>query len=241
LGLIGLVACLVRKSYLLPLWFLLPFLVDPRSAAGISLVPLVMIAGIGFDQVLGPAFLALRGGQGEWVHDQFTLRILFAIALYLFFGSAIFGLKLAGASLTESDRKTMEWVAANIEPGSDFFLLTGEEYSMKDPFQEWFPVLTGQHSQSTLQGAEWTLGVKFFPFYSELVALQHCATVECIESWGQRTGLDHRYLLIKIFPDRSQSPLQGSLALLRESAMKARQYDLIYESEGALIFVYVPN
>jgi hypothetical protein len=240
LGLIGLVVCLVSRAYLLPLWFLLPFVVDPRSAAGISLIPLAMLAAIGFDRVLAPAFLALKGQQGDWVHDQFTLRILFAIALYLFFGSAIFGLKLAGASLPESDRETMDWVASTIEPGSDFLLLTGEEYSMKDPFQEWFPVLTGQHSHTTLQGAEWTLGEEFFPFYGELVTLQHCTNVACLEAWGQRTGLDHRYLVIRQLPEGSQSALRDSLALLKDSVLEARRYDLIYKSQDALIFIYVP-
>jgi hypothetical protein len=240
LGLIGLVVCLVSRAYLLPLWFLLPFVVDPRSAAGISLIPLAMLAAIGFDRVLAPAFLALKERQGYWVNDQFTLRILFAIALYLFFGSAIFGLQLAGASLAESDRETMAWIASNIEPGADFLLLTGEEYSMKDPFQEWFPALTSQHSHTTLQGTEWTLGRNFFPFYGELVSLQHCTNVSCLESWGQRTGIDHNYLVIRQLPEDSQSALRGSLTLLKDSVLQDSKYSLIHGSQNAMIFKYVP-
>jgi hypothetical protein len=121
-------------------------------------------------------------------------------------------------------------------PESDFLLLTGEQYSMKDPFQEWFPALTGQHSKTTLQGAEWTLGADFFPFYGELVALQHCPDVACIEAWEERTGLDHRYLLIKVLPEGSSSPLKSSLEMLLASARDSGQYEIVYATENAIIF-----
>ena len=130
------------------------------------------------------------------------------------------------ASLSAADRETIAWVDENIPSGSDFLLLTGEQYSMKDPFQEWFPALTEQHSQTTLQGAEWTLGADFFPFYGELVALQHCADVSCVEAWGERTGLEHEYLLVKELPVGSSSPLRASLGLLLESVRGSAQYEI---------------
>ena len=123
-------------------------------------------------------------------------------------------------SLSAADRETIAWVDENIPLGSDFLLLTGEQYSMKDPFQEWFPALTEQHSQTTLQGAEWTLAADFFPFYGELVALQHCADVTCVEAFGERTGLEHEYLLVKKIPVGSSSPLRASLGLLLESSSR---------------------
>ena len=188
------------------------------------------------DIVIAPALLSLRGREGVWPGNRFITLTLFGVAFYLFFSSAIFGLGLVGGSLSAADRKTIAWVDENIPPGSDFLLMTGEQYSMKDPFQEWFPALTRQHSQTTLQGDEWTLGADFFPFYGELVALQHCADISCVEAWGDRTGLSHRYLLIKMLPPDSPSPLRDSLGLLRTSARKSNQYKLIYESKDAAIF-----
>ena len=108
---------------------------------------------------------------------------------------------------------------------------------MKDPFQEWFPALTKQRSLTTLQGTEWTLGPDFFPFYGELVTLQNCHNVTCIESWGERTGLEHQYLLIR---NSGNSPLKGSLALLEKSVLSSSQYELVYETEDAIIFAYQP-
>jgi hypothetical protein len=235
-GLVGLLGVLARKDILLPAWLVFPFFLDPRSAGGMALLPLSMLAAYGFDGLLAPALLSLRGREGPWLADRFVSLAMFGIAFYLFFSSAVFGLDLAGMRLSATDRETIAWVDTNIPSGSDFLLLTGEQYSMKDPFQEWFPALAEQHSQTTLQGAEWTLAGDFFPFYGELVALQHCADVTCIEAWGERTGLDHQYLLIKVLPEGSVSPLKASLDLLLDSVRDTGQYEIVYEAGNVVIF-----
>jgi hypothetical protein len=240
LGLIGLVAVLAQKQFLLPVWLIVPFFVDPRSAAGMAMMPMSMLAAYSFDQVLAPALLSMRGREGLWLADRFVTLSMLGMVFYMFFNSSVYGLGLAGASLSAADRETIARVDANIPVGSDFLLLTGEQYSMKDPFQEWFPALTKQHSQTTLQGDEWTLGADFFPFYGELVALQHCADVSCIEAWSVRTGLGYEYLLVKKIPKGGNSPLSGSLPLLLDSARGSSQYEKIHETENAVIFKYVP-
>ena len=240
LGLIGLVAMLAQKQFLLPVWLVVPFFVDPRSGGGTALMPMSMLAAYSFDQILAPALVSLRGREGPWLADRFATLSMLGMAFYMFFNSSVYGLGLAGGSLSAADRETFAWVDATIPPGSNFLLLTGEQYSMKDPFQEWFPALTRQHSQTTLQGDEWTLGADFFPFYGELVALQHCANVGCVEAWSGRTGLGYEYFLIKKLPEGGNSPLSGSLNLLLDSARKANQYELIHETENAVVFKYAP-
>jgi hypothetical protein len=240
LGLVGLVAVLAQKQFLLPIWLVVPFFVDPRSASGMALIPMSILAAYSFDQVLAPALISLRGREGPWLADRFVTLSMLGMAFYMFFNSSVYGLGLAGASLSTTDRETIAWVDANIPPGNDFLLLTGEQYSMKDPFQEWFPALTKQRSQTTLQGDEWTLGADFFPFYGELVALQHCAEVSCVEAWSGRTGLGYEYLLVKKLPEGGNSPLGGSLALLQDSARGSSHYKPIHETENAVIFKYVP-
>jgi len=236
LGLVGLLAQLVEKKFLLPLWLLLPFFVDPRSSGGMALTPMAMMAAYGFDIVLAPALLSLRGREGAWLSDRFITLTMLGIAFYLFFSSAISGLNLVAGSLSKADRETIDWVNENIPPGGDFLLLTGEQYSMKDPFQEWFPALTEQRSLTTLQGKEWTMGEKFFPFYGELVALQHCVDVSCIEAWREQNGLEHDYLLIKKLPEENSSPLRGSLELLLASVRNSKQYEIMYEAGNVVIF-----
>ena len=236
LGLIGLLGALARRQFLLPVWLVVPFFADPRSGGGMALLPLSMLAAYGFDRLLAPALLSLQGREDGWLSDRFVTLSVFGIAFYLFFNAGVFGLGLAQASLSAADRETIAWVNATLPAHSNFLLLTGEQYSMKDPFQEWFPALTEQHSQTTLQGGEWTLGANFFPFYGELVALQHCADVTCIAEWQQRTGLDYQYLLIKVLPDGSPSPLKASLVSLLESVRTSGRYRLVHETDNAVIF-----
>jgi hypothetical protein len=238
LGLVGLLALLAGKKFLLPVWLVLPFFVDPRSASGVALIPMSLMAAYGFDTVLAPSLLSLRKREGSWLADRFVTLSMLGIVFYLFFDSSVFGLGLAQNSLSAADRETISWVDENIPAGRDFLLLTGEQYSMNDSFQEWFPALTEQRSLTTLQGKEWTLAGNFFPFYGELVALQHCSDVSCIEAWGKHTGLEHQYLLIKKLPVGSLSPLRGSLSLLMESVRNSPHYEIVYETNNATLFEY---
>lgn len=240
-GLIGLLGFLAQRKFLLPLWLVFPFFLDPRSATGMALVPLSMMAAYGFDQLLAPALLSVQRREGNWPEDRFVSLSMFGIAFYLFFSAAIFGMGLARASLSRADRETITWVDANVPARSDFLLLTGEQYAMKDPFQEWFPALTDQHSLTTLQGAEWTLGTDFFPFYGELVALQHCPEISCVEAWGSRTKLEYQYLLIKKIPEGSSSSLRMSLEMLLKSIRNSVKYKVVYETENAVIFEHKKN
>jgi len=233
IGFIGLLGVLAQRDYLLPIWLVLPFLVDPRGVGGIVLIPIAMLAAYGFDQMIAPALLSLRGRASSWLTDRFTTLTIFGIMLYLFFGASVFGISLAGEHLSAADRETIAWVDANIPHGSDFLLLTGKQYSMKDPFQEWFPALTKQRSLTTLQGAEWTLGADFFPYYGELVSLQHCTDTNCISTWRERTGLEHQYIIII---RESSSPLRASLVMLLSSVQESSGYEMIYDSGNAVIF-----
>lgn len=235
LGLVGLLGMLARREFFYLAWLVLPFIVDPRSADGIALMPISLLAAYSFDGVLAPALVSLRQREGDWLSDHFVTLTLFAVMFYLFFGAGVFGIGLAGNSLSPPDRETIVWVDENIPPGGDFLLFTGERYSMKDPFQEWFPALTEQRSHTTLQGKEWTLAENFFPFYGELVALQHCADVSCVEAWGERNNLDHQYVLVKVLPENKSSPSQVSLGLLLDSVQKSGRYKIVYETENAVI------
>ncbi|GAB4420131.1 MAG: hypothetical protein Kow002_08310 [Anaerolineales bacterium] len=235
IGLVGLLAALAKKQYLLPLWWVLPFFIDPRGAGSVSAMAVAMLAGYGFDVLLAPALLALRSRTGAWHEDRFVVNSLLLIMLYLFFGSGLSALDLAGKSLSAADQKTMTWIDQNIPPESDLLLITGEQYSMNDPFQEWFPALTRQRSHTTLQGAEWTLAEEFFPFYGELVALQHCADLACVDEWGARTGVTHQYLLIKKIP--RENALHASLTSLLRSVRQSPAYELVYEQENAVLFI----
>ena len=236
LALGGLLALLARREFLLVCWLILPFLIVPRISHWMVLIPLALLAAYGFDVLIAPALMSLRSQEGFWLKDRFISASLFVITIYVFFSASLFGLVLAGASLSSSDRETIVWVNENIPSGSDFVLLTGEALSMQDSFQEWFPALSHQHSQTTLQGLEWTLGNDFFTRHSQLVRLQNCTDIDCVERWEKETGLEYQYLLVKTSPAKGDSPLKNSLAALLKSTRLSSSYDIVYESETAVVF-----
>ncbi len=54
-GLIGLFSALNKRGLLLPLWTIIPMLVEPRSAPQYLALPLALLAGIGLVEILIPA------------------------------------------------------------------------------------------------------------------------------------------------------------------------------------------
>jgi hypothetical protein len=236
IGVTGLLAVLTQKKFLLPLWLVLPFFVDPRTANDMGRVVAVsMLAGYGFDIVIAPVLLDLRKRTGKWFLDGYIAFSFFIIVFTLYIGSSIFSFRLSEKSLPIADRETIAWIKQHIPPGNNFLLLTGEQYSMNDPFQEWFPALTNQHSQTTLQGGEWTRAEDFFPFYGELVALQNCSSLECINAWVERNDLNYQYILIKKIPEENSSHI--SLRSLLEIVHSSPRFESLFEDENAALFV----
>jgi hypothetical protein len=129
----------------------------------------------------------------------------------------------------------MAWVNENVEEGSVFALATGREFSMSDPLQEWFPALTGRKSLTTMQGLEWTLAGDFFSHYGQLQMFQRCADVACVEDWSARNGA-FDYLLVVIPEESQRGGLTESLRSLGVSARSSEQFQLVFESEAALVF-----
>ncbi|MEW6028631.1 MAG: hypothetical protein ACOYZ8_01370 [Chloroflexota bacterium] len=232
LGVLGLVVQLTRRGFLLPLWILVTFSAEPRGG-GVALIPLAMLAGIGFHEVV--AFALARSREEQSLFDLRAVRNTFlGMTIYMLLGASVFGLQLVNTSLTAGDRAAMAWVNENLPADGSFVLITGREFSMTDPLQEWFPALTGQRSQSTLQGYEWLLGNQFFPRYQSLVDLQHCGDIACVEDWSAQTGLDYDYLLVKILPEGAD--LAYSTASLLRSAREADSLTVVYESKSLVIF-----
>jgi 4-amino-4-deoxy-L-arabinose transferase-like glycosyltransferase len=85
LGLVGIAHQLLHKKYLLPLWLVLPFFVEGRSAAGPAAIPLAMLAAIGLADVIfrGLNLLGAEPGSprstwtttGRWIGSRRIPRL----------------------------------------------------------------------------------------------------------------------------------------------------------------------
>ncbi len=102
------------------------------------------------------------------------MAALILTGLILFIECGLSNFRLINTTLTPGEREAMTWLRENLPPGEDFLIITGRTYSMSDPVQEWFPALSGHHSQTTLQGLEWTLGAGFEARLEDLADLQAC-------------------------------------------------------------------
>ena len=179
----------------------LAYLIDPRGGDGVALLAESMLAGLGLLK-LSAWISRSDSDQPEGVMMKRISQILvFGAAFYFILAASISDFQLVNTSLKPEDIKMIEWVNSNVDDGKTFLLSTGREFSMSDPMQEWFPALTKQHSATTMQGLEWTLAERFFPWYEQLVAFQHCADMDCVSQWSESNNVDYDYLIVTIPPE----------------------------------------
>ena len=265
LGLIGIAYCLARRDYLLPLWMVIPFFVEGRSAAGPAAIPLAMLAAIGLVDVVFAALSTLRGRSEatkiepsvEKAHvatekagrtdvqqsDQLSSierNVFIYLLLYLIFSTYQFGFQLSNATLYPSDQDAMNWVRENTPPEARFLVLTGTTSVSCDSVLEWFPALTGRQSLYTVQGTEWIEGANFNSYVKSTYPVQECLSSgdnSCLDMAVSRSQYDYVYVS-KILHSNNCMPLdiQRTFPYFLESMRADRGFDAVYESDDVIIF-----
>jgi hypothetical protein len=233
---IGLFLSLKRREFFFLVWILTAYLLDTRGGDGVVLLAESMLAALGLIQ-LAAWISRSDGDQPEALMAKpVSQALVFVSAFYFLLTASITDFQLVNTSLKPADLEMIAWVNSNVEDGRTFLLSTGREFSMSDPLQEWFPALTKQHSATTLQGLEWVLSEKFFPWYEQLVAFQHCADLGCVTSWSKTNGVDYDYLIVTIPSKEDKSDFAKYLRNLAVSARASDSLALVYESKSALVF-----
>ena len=241
LGLIGLFVKLGEKDYLLPAWVALPFFIDPRSSARAAIIPLAILAAITLLDVVLPA---IQGSPADITRQRKIAGNFFLgfLLVYMLFNAFVLDMKISSNRLEQSDLKPLTWVADNSPKDSRFLILTGETMTMRDPIQEWFPALTGRNSQTTLQGLEWTWGVKFVDSLGGYQTLQGCLTqnLACVMDQAEKLHLSFDQIYIKKQPKAvcggSPTCQYGLITELRSSS----NFKLTYEDDNCIIFIQKP-
>ncbi|MBV6395521.1 MAG: hypothetical protein HFACDABA_01097 [Anaerolineales bacterium] len=225
LRVVGFLYAFWKKQYFLLAMIFVPVFVDPRSAEAVSFLAFCILSASVLLDLLPPVISRLtKKPLMPLLDSRAGAALTIVLVFLLFLQSGLRNYSLINSTLNTEQRETMEWLRVNLPPGQNFFLLTGQRYSMSDPVQEWFPTLTGQHSQTTLQGLEWTLGPQFTQRLNDLTALQACAEIACVELWSARTNLAYDYLWLT------------KATTSFESALASDNYSLVYESESLAIF-----
>jgi len=192
LGVIGFITSIHQGKYLPPAAYILPFIVEPRSAPVYAMIPLAMLASLTISDIILP-FLSTPS-------RSFTSKFFVAyLAVYLLGSSLYFDTQFAGTSVSQANRDAFEWTKLNTPPDSRFLVLTGETDIFCDGISEWFPALTGRASLTTIQGLEWLPG-KFATAAQIQRDMQNCINgskaLDCIEEKTRQAELQYEYIYI---------------------------------------------
>lgn len=247
LGLIGIASRLLRRDYLLPLWMVIPFFVEGRSAPGPAAIPLAMLAAVGLVDVVLAAMQAwaAKARPAESPTDpeevQSSERNIFIYLLvYLLFSAYQFGMGLSNATLYPPDREAMSWVRENTPVEARFLVMTGTTSVSCDSVLEWFPALTGRQSIYTVQGTEWTQGKNFNDYVVSTYSVQKCLStgdVSCLNEAIGRSQYDYVYISKVLQVNNCGAlSLPRTFPLFLESMHAAPDFHAIYETDNVAVF-----
>jgi len=230
----GILWGLRTRRYFLVAWVLLPYVVEPRSAPAVAAIPTAMLTGLLLTESLPRLYGWLRGRlqmprEARPFTEQrwFTASILL-LMFGLFLASALHDFTVANTTLKGPEPMAlMDWVIEGTAEDSEFVILSGNTGVATDPIQEWFPALTGRRSQTTSQGLEWTLGSGFLRRVSQLIELQRCQDLTCVEDWSAGTGLGYTHLLL----ERNELTRAMVASVEEDDA-----FNLIYENPRYLLY-----
>ncbi len=204
LGVVGISVCLSHRKFFLPAWLFLPFVIEPRGAPTVAIVPLALMAGIALDTIVFPGLARGRDAEQATSDNYFEsggVRLLAGyLAAFLLIVALYASTQMAQIKLSSSNRAAFQWIAANTPPDSRFVLVTGDTELFCDPVQEWFPLLAQRESDTTVQGREWTSNGGFFVREAYLQDLQKCPQsvepVACLEKQAAALQLHYDYVYI---------------------------------------------
>ena len=269
LALLGVLRSLSPPRLLLPLWWLLILLFEPRTAYHPA-VPVAMLAGIGMTEVLLPVLVRPSGGShapafarrdigDETIRPpamrpaaiQWKLSIVIGLFLTYSIGSALVKDPSLPSSvrylvaLSPEERSAMQWVTETTPETSRFLVVPENAWSgwYIDKTTEWFPALTGRVSLATVQGYEWMPENAFVRRKKRFVQLVQCvsSTADCLEDWAQQQGEAFTHIYIPQPPYPQKDAWLLCCRLLIQSLKANPRYLVLYEKPGAVIISRRPD
>ncbi|KAF0108698.1 MAG: hypothetical protein FD146_584 [Anaerolineaceae bacterium] len=231
LALIGLFVSLAQRKYLLPVWLLVIFVSEPRSAPLYLTPALALLAAIALEEVL--SLLARLEGRKSAAGELPAFagrvpKILIALLLlqWVFSSFSLALVESASLTLTKADDRAFAWVRENTPTSSRFLVLTGQQ-PFTDPAAEWFPALTGRVSVATEQGHEWDGSGNFAEVHRLSAQVQQCYSqgAQCLADWLADGGGPFEYIYL-----RKLDQLEAVDSALLDALLASGQYELVYDT-----------
>jgi hypothetical protein len=232
IALIGFLAELARRRYLLPVWVLLTITVLSGNGWALAMLPVAMLIAVAIVDVVVPGLSMLTSSR--------------ALGRTLFAGLLCAGL-LASLGVgyvvvtpfwpvSSDQRAAMGWVRHETPASATFAVVTGQPWAI-DSASEWFPALTSRQSLATGQGYEWTDG--WSKRIDESFALQSCAggwPKDCLDRWAAEFGQHPDYVYIAKGHQLGPLSPDDCCPVLRETL--ATEHEVVYDGPGATILVW---
>jgi hypothetical protein len=242
LSLIWLLAALRDRRFMLPVWLLVIFILDPRKAATDATLPLAMLAAIGFIEIVWPLLHREADGRAPaWA--------IAAAGFFLLVYAPVAAIASSTGSdsplhpLPKSQREAMAWAASNTTRTAGFVVMPSANRWANDAPSEWFPALSGRVSLNTVQGSEWLGKDEFNQRQQSFRDLTACGESDssCLETWIANSGEQPAYVYVPKGESAAGTTLFNRQALdccraLLESLRGSAGYRLVFENEGAAIF-----
>ncbi len=255
LGLLGAVACVAARRFVLPLWIVAAALLDARAFGTVAAAPLALLAGIAVADVIlplverpQPRIESLPApGRGRPVSDapsgtpatMLPLAVAAALVCYMLLLALVSSPRQLSAMSTD-ERAAMQWAADHTPAGSRFAVVSGDQWAL-DRTSEWLPALTGRVSVVTPQGYEWVGGSAFSRRLAAYRELQKCAgrDAACLTEWSLWNEAGYDYVYIPKLAPRSAIAVDDErecCAALRMSLRADPSYEAVFDGPGATIF-----
>ncbi|MBI2758412.1 MAG: glycosyltransferase family 39 protein [Chloroflexi bacterium] len=237
LGLIGFIMRLAQKDYLTPAMYILPFIVEPRSAATYAMIPFAMLAGVALTDLILPPLSS--------INRRAAPALMLFIGFYLLGGAFYFDTQIAGSTVPPADREAFDWIKANTPQDSRFLVLTGENELFCDGVSEWFPALTSRLSLTTVQGTEWLRG-RFAAAASTQSTIQNCLSgndaLNCVEQTARRVNLQYDFIYVVRQSSIKNFCRAVALSPRGEAILSAlndnSRYSRVYQTDEVSIFSF---
>lgn len=243
LGVIGLIIQILRRKPALVIWLGLIILADPSNADRSALLPIILLAAIGFHDAIIPALVWIRNGSRknseEQYHSQpefsalsiiFLLMYVFLLAYFRFYTQ-----ENRWNSITTTDIQAFRWIESNTSPEATFLLLPHKYSWQHDGVSEWFPALTQRKSVLTIQGAEW-LPNDYHEHVENLYTNFHdCfeSGCDCLATTLSELDTNPDYLWIS----KNEWPAKTSACIepLVKGAHRENQFPIVFQNDDILL------
>ena len=242
---IGIAVSFAKRDFLLPAFYVLPFIIEPRNAANVNTIPMSMLASVALCQLILPGLSHFEEKRlSVQYQNSFQSRsgkILMAyLMIVMFVGMLYFSIHLSAMRVSEENLKAFEWVSENTPIDSHFIIMTGNTDLFRDWTQEWFPAISDRISLTTIQGQEWLDGIFFTERVSNIQSLQRCISdaspLECVELQAKKLDSGYDYIYIsKSATDGNDSYTRGD-ELIFDMLQDQNRYTMIYKTDEVAIF-----